>query len=73
MGGCAHHAMSSNLHDDRCSTFRYEHRERVLQFIESIYFTSTRRPSTTEFIQTAESTPLRRRFTVELPIVTRPS
>jgi uncharacterized protein len=29
MGGCAHHAMSPGNRDNRCSTFRYEHREQV--------------------------------------------
>ena len=34
MGGCAHHAMDQNLFDDRCTTYRYHHEERVTQFIE---------------------------------------
>lgn len=37
MGGCAHHAMDKKLFGDRCSTFRYEHRERVIQFIDHLY------------------------------------
>ena len=34
MGGCAHHAMDLNLHDDRCDTFRHNYEERVLDFVE---------------------------------------
>lgn len=34
MGGCAHHAMNPALFEDRCTTYRYHHTERVTQFIE---------------------------------------
>jgi uncharacterized protein len=34
MGGCAHHAMDARIFEDRCTTYRYHHKERVIQFIE---------------------------------------
>lgn len=34
MGGCAHHTFDKRLYEDRCTTFRYESRERVVQFIQ---------------------------------------
>jgi uncharacterized protein len=44
MGGCAHHAFDKRLFEDRCITFRYEHRERVIQFIQQVHrFSETRR------------------------------
>lgn len=36
MGGCAHHTFDKRLFDDRCTTFRYENKERVLQFIQQV-------------------------------------
>ena len=33
MGGCAYHAMDPRLHDSRCSTFRYTHRQQVSDLI----------------------------------------
>ena len=35
MGGCAHHAMTSNLYEDRCETFRYTYRDQIMAFIDS--------------------------------------
>jgi uncharacterized protein len=35
MGGCAHHAMSPVQYENRCGTFRVNHRERVLEFVEA--------------------------------------
>ncbi len=35
MGGCAHHAMDLNLHDNRCGTFRHNYHDRVLDFVEA--------------------------------------
>lgn len=36
MGGCAHHTFDRRLFEDRCTTFRYESRHRVVQFIEQV-------------------------------------
>ena len=35
MGGCAHHALSLNLYESRCDSFRYTYREEVLRFVRS--------------------------------------
>ncbi|BAC90186.1 radical SAM/SPASM domain-containing protein [Gloeobacter violaceus] len=35
MGGCAHYAMNPSHYDNRCDTFRYNHRERILAYIEA--------------------------------------
>lgn len=35
MGGCAHHAMSQNLYDNRCVTFRHTYQEQIVAFIDS--------------------------------------
>lgn len=34
MGGCAHHAMSLDLYENRCGTFRHNHHDRVLEFVK---------------------------------------
>jgi uncharacterized protein len=34
MGGCAHHGMDMLQHENRCDTFRFTHKERVLAFVE---------------------------------------
>ena len=34
MGGCAHHGMDMIQHENRCDTFRFNHHERVAQFVE---------------------------------------
>jgi uncharacterized protein len=33
MGGCAHHGMDLIQHENRCSTFRHNYREQVVQFV----------------------------------------
>jgi uncharacterized protein len=33
MGGCAYHALDAGLHDSRCSTFRFTHREQVRNLV----------------------------------------
>ena len=35
MGGCAHHGMDVLQHENRCDTFRFNHNERVLTFVEA--------------------------------------
>ncbi len=35
MGGCAHHGMDVIQHENRCDTFRYNHHDRVLAFVEA--------------------------------------
>jgi len=34
MGGCAHHAMSLDLYENRCGTFRHNYHDRVLEFVK---------------------------------------
>lgn len=33
MGGCAYHAMDGGLRDSRCSTFRFTHREQIIELV----------------------------------------
>ena len=35
MGGCAHHSMDLNIHENRCDEFRYDYRDRVLDYVDS--------------------------------------
>jgi uncharacterized protein len=35
LGGCAHHAMDTLQHENRCDTFPYTYHERVLAFVEA--------------------------------------
>jgi uncharacterized protein len=35
MGGCAHHAMDQRLYDNRCNSFRYNHHDQVLRFVDA--------------------------------------
>lgn len=35
MGGCAHHGMDILQHENRCDSFRFNHRERVLAFVDA--------------------------------------
>ncbi|MGA5120946.1 radical SAM protein [Streptomyces pseudogriseolus] len=35
MGGCAHHAMSSNNYENRCGTFRHTYQEQVSAYVQS--------------------------------------
>jgi uncharacterized protein len=35
MGGCAHHGMDIIQHENRCDTFRFNHHERVLAFVDA--------------------------------------
>ncbi|MEY2567762.1 MAG: uncharacterized protein QOE35_2291 [Actinomycetota bacterium] len=35
MGGCAHHGMDIIQHENRCDSFRFNHHERVLAFVDA--------------------------------------
>jgi uncharacterized protein len=35
MGGCAHHAMSMKNYENRCDTFRYNYREKIIEFVKN--------------------------------------
>ncbi len=35
MGGCAHHAMSMKNYENRCDTFRYNYKQKIIEFVKS--------------------------------------
>ena len=36
MGGCARYSMNTLQHENRCGTFRHNHQERILAYLQSI-------------------------------------
>lgn len=36
MGGCARHAMDSSQYENRCGTFRHNHEQRVLAYVDAV-------------------------------------